>query len=757
MRGKEVAVIFLQLFFYIDSMQRVALLNWENISQDYDLAKIFKSLASSWVVEWLEVQTWKVTAGYGFIDVTRDSETFPILFQNTAELVIDTTWTKKVFIEITQANVDDWINNSSNWTWIWEIKTAVSYPLSNYIKLASITSWVITDEREFIDLKNPLVTKMWNAFNWVNQLIKTDENWKLPALDGSNITWLQAEVNSTSLKYMLWDPWVVWKAYSLVDYEQTIYWTSNNFWSIAQPKISQSFFAQWDIDFNNFKLMLKKVSSPSDWIIVTIETDNAWSPSWILAPNWVSDTVSYTSIWTNFTEVSFNFTNIPVLNTEEYYHIVIKRSWANDAVNYYSIWSAWSDRQIWECKTHNWSTWSAISDDLYFKIPWYKLLILWWTNFIWILQIAWSVWQFRKANTSYDNNQSWLIPWNYYTYDISTWNLTTWNDLRAISETEIAFDSSALWIDLFYWNWWDWDLEVLSWTTNLPFWVYNYSSIKVASWATLQITGSNSTLELYCSRLCEIDGTVSLVWLWNDGSKVLFNGSTLTPWNWWSWGAWWNWGSHSINGYLAWASWWAWSGAWYGWWWGWGAADSQSWGSGWAGWYPWWLWGYGSCDNSGWDAYWNPWSNANWNWTYTQNSWWTSAWGSGGCSNGAWWGGWAGWTLWWKWWNIIIKANEVKWAWIITVQWSSGWNWWKWGNANWWGWGWWGWWGGGWGWGWAIICTTNNSNYNLISNWWSWGSWWVWGTASWSYSPTNWSNWWGWTTWGSWTFSLIIR
>ena len=79
-------------------MQRVALLNWENINQDYDLAKIFKSLASSWVVEWLEVQSWKVTSGYWFIDVTRDSETFPVLFQNTADLVIDTTWTKKVFI-----------------------------------------------------------------------------------------------------------------------------------------------------------------------------------------------------------------------------------------------------------------------------------------------------------------------------------------------------------------------------------------------------------------------------------------------------------------------------------------------------------------------------------------------------------------------------------------------------------------------------------------------------------------------------------
>ena len=737
-------------------MQRVALLNWENISQDYDLAKVFKSLATSWIVEWLEIQTWKVTAGYGFIDVTRDSETFPILFQNTDDVVIDTTWTKKVFLEIIQANIDDWINNNSNWTWIWEIKIAVSYPSSNFIKLGSISAWIITDEREFIDLKNSKITKMWNVFNWVNQLVKTDENWKLPALDGSNIIWLQAEVNSASLKYMLWENATFWKAMSLWDYIQSKYENNMYFGSNSRPYLWQKIYWQWAI--NTINLMLRTIWSPDDWVYIEIQTDNAWLPSWTVITDWTSNTINYTSLNGTITEKIFNFSPNCILGNETVYHIVIKRTWGHSDVNRYEIWRTIINGDfIWQAELFDWTNWSGATWNMFLKIPWYKLLIVWWTNFVWILQITWTAWEFRKVNTWYDKHQSSLITWNYYTYDISTWNLTTWNDFRAISETEIVFDSSALWIDLFYWNWWDWDLEVLSWTTSLPFWIYNYSSIKVASWATLQITGSNWTLELYCSRLCEIDGTINLVWLWNNWSKVLFNGSTLSPWSWWSWGAWGNWGSHSINWYLAWAGWWSWSGAWYGWWGGWGAADSQSWWSGWAGWYPWGLWWYGSCSNSWWDAYWNPWWNANWNGTYTQNSWWTSAWWSGWCSNGAWWGGWAGWSLWWKWWNIIIKANEVKWAWIITVQWSSGWNWWKWGNANWWGWGWWGWWGGGWGWGWAIICTTNNSNYNLISNWWSWGSWWVWWTASWSYSPTNWSNWWGWTTWGSWTFSLIIR
>ncbi len=738
-------------------MQRVALLNWENINQDYDLAKIFKSLASSWVVEWLEVQSWKVTAGYWFIDVTRDSETFPVLFQNTADLVIDTTWTKKVFIEINQANVDDGINNSSNWTWIWEIKTAVSYPATNYIKLASITWWVITDEREFIDLKNPSVTKMWNVFNWVNQLVKTDENWKLPALDGSNITWLQAEVNSASLNYMLGQNTTVWKAMSLVDYSQLDHDDNMYFGSVSRPYVWQKIFWQWAI--NTINLMFKTVWSPDDWIYIEIQTDNAWVPSWTVITNWTSNTINYTELTWTLTEKTFTFSPACNLDNEVLYHIVVKRTWTYSDVNRYEIWRTilnWDF--IWQALLHDWTSWQWASWDMYLKIPWYKLIVPWWTNFIWILQANWNAWEFKKVNTWYDKNQTGLITWNYYTYDISTWDLTTWDDFRAISETEISFDSSALWIDLFYWNWWDWDLEVLSWTYNLAFWKYNYSSITVASWATLQVTGSDWLFELNCSRICNIEWTINLVWLWNNWNIVLFNWSTLTPWTWWSGGAWWNWGSHSINWYLAWASWWAWSSSWYGWWWGWGAADSQSWGSGWAGWYPWGLWWYGSCSNSWWDAYWNSWWNANWNWTYTQNSGWTSAWWSGWCSNGAWWG----WGAWWElgnnWWNIIIRAWEIKWNWTVDIRWATGWNWWKWWNSGaGWGWGWWGWWGWWWGGGWAIICGVDSANYNLLSNWgawWSWGAWW---TVSGSYSPQPWSAWTNGTAWTAGSFNVIIR
>ncbi len=66
----------------------------------------------------------------------------------TAATVIDTSGTKKVYITIPQANINDPTQNTDvHGEGIATISTDTSYPSSNYIPLASITSGVITDER----------------------------------------------------------------------------------------------------------------------------------------------------------------------------------------------------------------------------------------------------------------------------------------------------------------------------------------------------------------------------------------------------------------------------------------------------------------------------------------------------------------------------------------------------------------------------------------------------------------------------------
>lgn len=206
-------------------MQRVALINWKNKNQDYDLAKIFQSLWTAGVGEWLQVTNWSVSAWYWFVNITRDSKTFPVLFASDSAVTIDTTWTKKVFIEINQSNIDDGSINNPDWTWIWSIKTASSYPSSNYIPLASISSWTITDARVFIQgyltkrNQNETITWSWNfaweltanklLYNWgIMQIIYvgTSSTWDWSWKDWSNLTTLSEALTrtKTTAKVMLY-------------------------------------------------------------------------------------------------------------------------------------------------------------------------------------------------------------------------------------------------------------------------------------------------------------------------------------------------------------------------------------------------------------------------------------------------------------------------------------------------------------------------------------------------------------------------
>ena len=292
-----------------------------------------------------------------------------MVYRNTWNVTL-TAWNdKKIFIEITQANINDPdLNINSDWTWIWSIKIADAYPSWNYIKLWETNwSWLLaTTVLENIWF-NPTVFNNTDL-TWLTWNITT--TWNITAntffWDWSNLTWLSAEVSSTSLNYMLWWTWTVWKGYSLVDYEQIWVGTSNDVWSIAQPEVAQSFYAQ-DIDITTLKLMIKKISSPSDNILLEIQTDNAWVPSWTIVTNWTSNNVAWTWLTTSFVETTFTFASVPTLTAETLYHIVVKRSWADDAVNYYAAESNWSSAVLWTMSKDTWS-WANATDDLYFQL-----------------------------------------------------------------------------------------------------------------------------------------------------------------------------------------------------------------------------------------------------------------------------------------------------------------------------------------------------------------------------------------------------
>lgn len=214
-------------------MERVALLNGENINQDYDLSKILESIITPWVVEWLMVTTNQVSAWFAFVPVTRWSVTFNVMYENTTNLTIDTTLTKKVWIAINQTKVNDWSTNNIDWTWIWSIVTWASYPASNYIPLASITAWVITDERKMVQYNTIYETKSSNI------AAATNTNLNNATGNTVHITWA-----GVSIADLWWAPMPIWSKFTLIfDWINTLV---HNAWNLICPTSANIVTAVWD-------------------------------------------------------------------------------------------------------------------------------------------------------------------------------------------------------------------------------------------------------------------------------------------------------------------------------------------------------------------------------------------------------------------------------------------------------------------------------------------------------------------------------
>lgn len=167
-------------------------LNWNNITYDFDFTNLVYWFFNQWIISGFWVTSWAVWVWNAILYATRTNwEIVAISIQNTTSLSIDTTWTKKVYLTINQTKLDDGSWNNIDWSWIVSVSTWASYPSSNFIKLASISSWVITDEREFISLKTNNIN--WNLnfinswvpqLNWVwlnvaNWLLKLNSSWKV--------------------------------------------------------------------------------------------------------------------------------------------------------------------------------------------------------------------------------------------------------------------------------------------------------------------------------------------------------------------------------------------------------------------------------------------------------------------------------------------------------------------------------------------------------------------------------------------------
>lgn len=528
-------------------MQRVWLLNWNNITYDKDFTAWLLASLQSGIIEWFDVSwSWasaEIQAWKALIECTRTNwEKILIHFENTANVAVDMSGTKKVYIAIDQAKIDDWANNNEDGTGIWEIKTGASYPAGNFLALYDVVSGTPADER--VGLKSTLKrtgqtpyrlciidqdgNEMFLAF-WSNgqALISgwpsAIPNWQSPVVD---ITGLTAKNNPVQDDLMIIsdsEDGGINKKINLVD----IFSVFND-------------ISDWDLNITSN---------------TSLSLDNYWN-NWLLIKNYKNITIS------------------------------------NGILSFSGTYNNWSI-VVLKCDTF---TMSGGTITMVWK--WAS----WWNNVDWLknLELLWPItsavrWQ-NGTTISTFGGAGWIFQTNDFLLRLSNSPIWWWSGGWAWG----AWSSS---------NWWNggagWGgLFIIANKINITGGTINVSWDVWVNWNTQSGTlwcggwgwGWGWFLFIKTKKIISNTGTKICNW-WNGGAGWPPNTTTWSwfhyGWSWWGWGAWlvtwWNGGKWKYNTnwengsdgtsywWFSWGTWGAWSSfAWirsgWGWGWGWGGA-----------------------------------------------------------------------------------------------------------------------------------------------------------------------------------------
>lgn len=510
-------------------MQRVALLNGKNKNQDYDLSKIFEALAYPGVIDGLEVSENSVSAWAAFIQVSRNGKNFNILYTAEEAVTIDTSWTKKVWVRINQANVNNGITNNPTGTEIGVIEVWAEFPSTDsYISLADIVDWVITDARQFVRGKGrvredlPINSIIFIDSEWTEKYIEVDpalDDGKSLIIDATN--WLRLESPTLNINDLT-------PTTSLTPTDKFIVSTSEGNKSVEASDalnwdlyswIAWETIVVWDLCMiQNSDLKVYKFSNSRTWIIIWFSKTNAsinnelviltsWVYDWITSMTqntlyypWESATwVTNSSIvWITWT------TNDGWTNSLLWYNATINKKW--------QMFIIWTDRILRSIEVRLWKNWSP-TDQVQCKLfaNNRSTLIAEATN-----KINWTSLSTTPTPQTFNFDDIVLEENTQYFYELSRTSFTNTNNRYSLDYTTSAYTWGNGWRD----NSWTWvqlgvrfshTIQMWSWTmlpiTQIP---NSYWSIGIAiqPWL-LYISRQTLNWELTTSA------TTGSVALWN--------------------------------------------------------------------------------------------------------------------------------------------------------------------------------------------------------------------------------------------------
>lgn len=304
-------------------MQRVALLNGATKNQDYDRSAIWVSLMDGWVYEGLALSNTgsnnrQVTAWKALIKVTRTTgQKILVHYENTATVTFTLAWPFKIWIAVTQANIDTPTLNAVDGSGIGAIAYGTNYPAGNYISLGEVdvSNTIVTGAIAITPLDD-LVTYITNNITQGNTNFGDIfvDSITLPGGDVQDQidSILSGGIPGESLvdidTYMLGETVVKWD--SLFVEDMTTFALATTAQSVgdvtADTRFAVAILWSW-VSGNSMKIALRKVVSPSVDFNIRIESDSGWVPSWTLIDPNATASIAAAAVTASFVDTNFVF------------------------------------------------------------------------------------------------------------------------------------------------------------------------------------------------------------------------------------------------------------------------------------------------------------------------------------------------------------------------------------------------------------------------------------------------------------------
>lgn len=456
-------------------MLRASLINGNWLNLDADISKHIETLTDPGVIEGFLIENNNtLKPGKAWVKAVRSNgETIFVYVELKSDFSFSLT-NGKLWIELSQEAIDNWLLNAEDGTGIASIKTWPTLPSQNFLLLASAAGGVVKDERNLI----PKVGQIAQRTTTLESKLQTQEEkvGKLEEAGTPDHLWIKAIVaeafkeNDEAYEYHL-------PLASEVVSDCPI-WKTNLTKEIHIPRVSTG------VSFNTLDLYLKKVGEPSQNLEVEIRKAKKVSSLGLefVVGNEVLATgsVRYSEITTAYQMKTITLSKEVSVVKDEFIIIVLKQqggtvNWSN----YFCIWVS-----------KNPSLWYGVVcvEDEQKQNKTYANVVcnsLWWnTNAI-----------FWLWGSSFKGHKKWTLPDRY--------NFSNWFPKNSIQEIVAPADNLTIKFKVKCSNWktsgWGgstrWGFSIILWNQTLASYGYN-QTVETTTTATLSTRMLESS-ELY--------------------------------------------------------------------------------------------------------------------------------------------------------------------------------------------------------------------------------------------------------------------